>query len=104
MTGDCMGSFAHSPGFQDWDLKDDRIDPKALAEIEAEIRQQPYDLQAEMDRAERRVEICRKLLWANRCCENFILSTGPSYAIKPHLENMVALLDELEALENGAPL
>jgi hypothetical protein len=87
-----MGSFAHSPGFQDWDLTPTGKVPKA------------YDLQAEMDRAERLLELYQKLLWHSRLCEHFSIGRGPFEAIKPHVENMMAVLDEIEALESGAPL
>jgi hypothetical protein len=102
MPGDYMGSFAHSPGFQDWDLpnKTNQIDPAALAELEAEIR-----------RIETRKTLIRELYYTLGQAQYWLmgLSQRHDYTINDqtafiHLDRANELREHIEALNNGAPL
>jgi len=72
-----MPTTAHSPGFQEHEGS---------------------------ERQEQLLRLYQQMLWSVKFAETFTMNRGPYYAVRPHLEQARFLLEEIEALENGAPL
>lgn len=92
---------AHSPGYQQRDIRKSEEDRIANAKAAERHGKQMAD---NICRHEQLTGLRQRLSWELRRAEYYTFSECMSTSIRPHLKLATDLLDEIESLENGAPL